>query len=97
QFGIDPLPIDFLRQADQLVLHVDDLVEPGAKQVVRAALLRPLRSHRTPPDAAIESQNQAFGIPQNNLRNHKIYRTEMRLSCKIQYLPNPLNHPQSTA
>ena len=28
QFRVDPVPVDLVRQTHQLVLHVDDLVEP---------------------------------------------------------------------
>jgi len=33
QLGVDPLPIDLLRQPHQRVPHVDDLVEPRPEQI----------------------------------------------------------------
>ena len=33
QLLVEPVPVGFVRQAHQFVIHVDDLVEPGAEQV----------------------------------------------------------------
>ena len=40
-------PVDFASELHQLVLHVDDLLEPGAKQITFPRRLRLLRSHRS--------------------------------------------------
>jgi hypothetical protein len=44
--AIDPVPIDLAGELNQLVLHVDDLVQPGPEQVIRARRPVLLRSHR---------------------------------------------------
>ena len=33
---VDPGPVDLISQPDQLVLHVDDLIEPGPKEITSA-------------------------------------------------------------
>src|SRR6516164_3126356 len=47
--AIDPVPVDLGAELYQLVLQVDDLVEPGTKQVAFPRRLRLLWSHRSPP------------------------------------------------
>src|SRR6516225_10106025 len=47
--AIDPVPVDLGGELHQLVFQVDDLVEPGTKQVAFPRRLRLLRSHRSPP------------------------------------------------
>src|SRR5579862_4578364 len=44
--AIDPVPVDLAAELHQLVLQVDDLIEPGAKQIAFSRRLRLLRSHR---------------------------------------------------
>lgn len=34
--AVDPVPIDFAGELNQLVLHVDDLVQPSPQQIVRS-------------------------------------------------------------
>jgi hypothetical protein len=46
---IDPIPVDLAAKLHQLVLQVDDLIQPGAKQIAFLCRLRLLRSHRSPP------------------------------------------------
>jgi len=43
---IDPIPIDLASELRQLVLHVDDLVQPCAEQITRSRRLVLLRPHR---------------------------------------------------
>ena len=43
--SIDPGPIDLGCQAQQLMLGVDDLIEPGLEQIVRPRRLALLGSH----------------------------------------------------
>jgi hypothetical protein len=45
--GIEPVPVDRAGELHQLVLHVDDLIEPGAEQIAFAGRLPLLRSHRS--------------------------------------------------
>jgi hypothetical protein len=42
----DPLPVDLAGELNQLVLHVDDLIEPGPEQIAFRCRLQLLRSHR---------------------------------------------------
>ena len=44
--AIDPVPVDLAGELYQLVLQVDDLVEPGPEQIAFSCRLRLLRSHR---------------------------------------------------
>jgi hypothetical protein len=43
---VDPIPADLAGELNQLVLHVDDLIEPGPEQIAFLRRLRLLRSHR---------------------------------------------------
>src|SRR5262245_61406947 len=52
---IDPGPIDLGRQAHQLMLGVDDLIEPGPEQIVRLRRLALLGSHSNFRSAANHS------------------------------------------
>ena len=56
QLVVDPGPVDLGGQDDELVLHVDDLVEAGAEQIVVPRWLLLFRSHENPP----------IGRPQGN-------------------------------
>lgn len=44
--AVDPVPIELAGELNQLVLHVDDLVQPGPEQIVRSRRPVLLRSHR---------------------------------------------------
>ena len=48
QLIVKPGPVDPIRQDDEFVLHVDDLVETGAEQVVMPRLRLLFRSHVIP-------------------------------------------------
>ncbi|BAR56071.1 hypothetical protein ACVIWV_008717 [Bradyrhizobium diazoefficiens] len=45
--AVDPVPIDPAGEQNQLVSHVDDLVQPGPEQIVRACRPVLLWSHRS--------------------------------------------------
>src|SRR5579863_1431908 len=62
--AVDPVPIDLAGQQNQLVLHVDDLVQPRPEQIVRSRRLVLLRPHR-PLRCATESRPSIRG----NLKN----------------------------
>ncbi len=47
--AIEPVPVELARQPHQLVLEVDDLVQPGPEQIAGARRLPLLWSHRSPP------------------------------------------------
>src|SRR5262245_9403520 len=44
--AVDKVPVDLARELHQLVLHVDDLVQPRAEQITRPCRLVLLRPHR---------------------------------------------------
>jgi hypothetical protein len=44
--AIDPSPMQLAGKLHQFVLHVDDLIQPGAEQIARSRRLTLLRSHR---------------------------------------------------
>src|SRR5204862_3810330 len=54
--AIDPVPVDRTCELCQLVLEVDDLVEPCPEQIARSRCLVLLRPHRTSHPSLSESQ-----------------------------------------
>ncbi len=44
--AIDPIPVNLGAELHQLMLQIDDLIEPGAKQIAVTRHLRLLWSHR---------------------------------------------------
>lgn len=52
---VQPGPVDPLGELNQLVAHVDDLLEPGPEEVARRLVVARLGSHRHLPDAPRES------------------------------------------
>src|SRR5476651_2737002 len=73
--AVEPGPVDLAGELHQLMLHIDDLVEPGPEQIAfprRLVLLRPHRvlrcGHRITARSPRESQNEIarfwrFGPP----------------------------------
>lgn len=64
--AVDPRPVDLAGEPHQLVLHVDDLVEPGPEQIAfpcRLVLLRPHRLLRY----SIESRLAGRGNPESEI------------------------------
>jgi hypothetical protein len=64
--AVDPVPIDLAREQNQLVLQVDDLVQPRPEQIVRSHSPVLLRPHR-PLRCTTESWFTAKGNPQNEI------------------------------
>ena len=46
---IKPIPVELAGELHQLMLHVDDLVEPRSEQITFARCRMLLRPHRSPP------------------------------------------------
>jgi hypothetical protein len=46
---VDPRPVDLPGKLNQLVLHIDDLVQPRPKEIARTRRLVLLRPHRNSP------------------------------------------------
>src|SRR5271156_5488809 len=65
--AVDPVPIDLAGEQNQLVLQVDDLVQPRPEQIVRSRRLVLLRPHR-PLRCTTESWFAAKGNPQTKLQ-----------------------------
>src|SRR4051794_3836588 len=65
--AVDPVPIDLAGELNQLVLHVDDLVQPRPEQIVRSRRPVLLRSHR-PLRCTTESWSAAKGNPKAKLQ-----------------------------
>ena len=62
--AVDPRPVDLGCQADQLVLGVDDLIEPGSEQIARSRRLTLLRPHRSPHPMRLKNHASPLeGIP----------------------------------
>src|ERR1700691_4547704 len=66
--AVDPVPIDLAGKQNQLVLHVDDLVQPRPEQIVRSRRLVFLRSHR-PLRCTTESWSAAKGNLEGSVRS----------------------------
>src|SRR3954454_21816036 len=65
--AVDPVPVDLAGELNQLVLHVDDLVQPRPEQIVRSRRPVLLRSHR-PLRCTTESWSAAKGIHKRKLQ-----------------------------
>ena len=82
---LEKAPVDRGRQLCRRVVHVDDLVEPGAEQILRTAVASLFRSHPNHPlvpNGTMESL-LAAGI---NLQEITL---KPGRSGKYEYLPNP--------
>src|SRR6476660_7823424 len=88
--AVDPVPIDLAGKQNQLVLHVDDLVQPRPEQIVRSRRLVLLRPHR-PLRCTTESWPAAKGNPQTKLQALRVSSAQ---SLQSQTPPNPKNRLQ---
>src|SRR6185312_9191356 len=71
--AVDPVPIDLAGKQNQLVLHVDDLVQTRPEQIVRSRRLVLLRPHR-PLRCTTESWSAAKGNPQNEFARFAVLK-----------------------
>src|SRR3954467_7195590 len=85
--AVDPVPIDLAGKQNQLVLHVDDLVQPRPEQIVRSRRLVLLRPHR-PLRCTTESWSAAKGNPQTKLQGFGFSSSQ---SLQSQMPPHPKN------
>src|SRR6266700_4182393 len=85
--AVDPVPIDPAGEQNQLVLQIDDLVQPGPEQIVRSRRLVLLRSHR-PSDATTESWPAIRRNPENEIAR---FRGSKRQNLAITKQPTPIN------
>ena len=65
--AVDPVPIDLAGKQNQLVLQVDDLVQPRPEQIVRSRRLVLLWPHR-PLRCTTESWSAGKGNPKTKLQ-----------------------------
>src|SRR5262245_63464586 len=77
--AVDPGPVDLAGELHQLVLHVDDLLEPGPEQIIRLRRLALLGSHPEPSDA--RSESRAGPAENRQKRNRKIRPTHGPETC----------------
>src|SRR4249919_1742247 len=85
--AVDPVPIDLAGKQNQLVLQVDDLVQPGPEQIVRSRRLVLLRPHR-PLRCTTESWSAGKGNPQIKLQDLVLPSSQ---SLQSQTPPQPKN------
>src|ERR1700734_1335469 len=85
--AVDPVPIDLAGKQNQLVLQVDDLVQPRPEQIVRSRRLVLLRSHR-PLRCTTESWSAGKGNPQIKLQGLGVSSSQ---SLQSQMLPQQKN------
>src|SRR5258705_8547447 len=85
--AVDPVPIDLAGKQNQLVLHVDDLVQPRPEQIVRSRRLVLLRPHR-PLRCTTESWSERKGNPKTKLQGSGVSSPK---SLQSQMPPHPKN------
>src|SRR4051795_11797762 len=85
--AVDPVPIDLAGKQNQLVLQVDDLIEPRPEQIVRSSRLVLLRPHRL-LRCTTESWSEGKGNPKTKLQGSGVSSPK---SLQSQMLPNPKN------
>src|ERR1700678_3746844 len=85
--AVDPVPIDLAGKQNQLVLQVNDLVQPRPKKIVRSRRLVLLRSHR-PVRCTTESWSAGKGNPQIKLQGLGVSSSQ---SLQSQMLPQQKN------
>src|SRR5215203_4054044 len=85
--AVDPVPIDLAGKQNQLVLQVDDLVQPRPEQIVRSRRLVLLRPHR-PLRCTTESWSERKGNPKTKLQGSGVSSPK---SLQSQMPPNPKN------
>ena len=81
QLIVEPDPVDPVGQDDKRVLHVDDLVEAGAEEVVMPRFLLLFRSHVIPQ---LQYRQRITNGPENISQIARKLKTT--LSCKLNYL-----------
>src|SRR5271168_3606426 len=74
--AVDPVPIDLAGKQNQLVLQVDDLVQPRPEQIVRSRRLVLLRPHRS-LRCSTESWFAAKGNPQNEFASFGAFKLQI--------------------
>src|SRR5215217_586001 len=85
--AVDPVPIDLAGKQNQLVLQVDDLVQPRPEQIVRSRRLVLLRPHR-PLRCTTESCSERKGNPKTKLQGSGVSGPK---SLQSQMPPYPKN------
>src|SRR3981189_259008 len=85
--AVDPVPIDPAGKQNQLVLQVDDLVQPRPEQIVRSRRLVLLRPHRS-LRCTTESWPERKGNPKTKLQGSGVSSPQ---SLQSQMPPNPKN------
>src|SRR5262249_53666112 len=70
--AVDEVPVDLARELHQLVPHVDDLVQPRAKQITRFYRLVLLRPHRFPPIRRPNHASRFEGILKMKLQAFRV-------------------------
>jgi hypothetical protein len=80
---IDPIPVNLAGQLHQLVLQIDDLIEPGPKQIT--CCLRLFRSHRALRPMRRPNQTRLLkGIPKMKLQASG---ASARKACNLKSCP----------
>src|SRR5262249_31223753 len=70
--AVDEVPVDLARELHQVVPHVDDLVQPRAKQITRFYRLVLLRPHRFPPIRRPNHASRFEGILKMKLQAFRV-------------------------
>jgi len=86
---IQPVPVDLAGQLRQLVLEVDDLVEPRAEQVNRVRRHILLRPHRFLLSVVIERPSESRTVKERNPQNQN--------ASFVAFIPPKLAIPKRTS
>jgi hypothetical protein len=86
---VDPGPVDLIRELHQLVLHVDDPIEPGSEQIAFPCRLALLRSH--PALRSTANHEQAW----RSIAKNEIARFRHLMAPNLA-IPKPLPARKST-
>src|SRR5271155_233470 len=92
--AVDPVPIHLAGKQNQLVLHVDDLVQPRPEQIVRSRRLVLLRPHRP------LRCRQRIMLPasrESRKRNRKVLTPKTSKPCNLETPLSPNRDSRSAA
>src|SRR6476469_5996562 len=106
--AVDPLPFNLACKQHQLVLHVDDLLEPRSEQIARSRRLMLLRPHRslrcshriTPADSRKSSKRNcklsaAQILKPSNLKTIGDAKSDSRSRAYKMFTANEVGHRQA--
>src|SRR5215469_9397998 len=92
--AVDPLPFDLACKQHQLVLHVDDLLEPRSEQIARSCRLMLLRPHRS---LRCSHRITSTDSRKSLKRNCKLSSVQILKPCDLKTAGDSISHSRSRA